>query len=383
MPKFLKRETRIVYIMLGNSCNMSCTYCLQHPLINEQLINEINFDIYDFLCETAYENKEHRLELRFYGGEPLLYFNNIRTIVETLNNRNGVKFSYSIITNGKAMTDEIVKFFNDNNVSVALSWDGDSVLETRGFDVFADQTHKMRILKINRLCLTGVISAKAYPKQLIEAFQRVSDEYYVIHGYNLNVNLDEIFDTGLPDKELLDIDYKRVSSEIIEIMKTVDLYIGNLKGNNYYDAKDSVKLFYINSLIRKLGGFPDSQSKWQGHTVFCGNGLSVINMDLQGNIYPCHNVSEEAGNIYENFYNLLNKILATDNTKLFRNKCLNCKIFSFCRGGCKLIKADVRESGYCLLKRAVAVPVFDYINKVEQSLEYEKKEISTYEGNRK
>ena len=52
MGKYLKREITSIFLMLGNQCNMNCTYCLQHPLVNEPILTEIDPEIYDFLCET-------------------------------------------------------------------------------------------------------------------------------------------------------------------------------------------------------------------------------------------------------------------------------------------------------------------------------------------
>lgn len=354
--KYLKRETSRVYIMLGNQCNMSCTYCLQHPLVNRQIANEINPEIYDFLCEVAYENREHRLRIVFYGGEPLLYFENIKTVVEVLNQRNGVEFEYAIISNGKAVTDEIVKFFNDHKVAVTISWDGNTVLETRGFDVFAEPEHTERLLKINDLCLSGVISARAYPKELLDAMQRLSNKYYGIHGYHLGVNLDEIFDTGIADKDLLALDYDRVREEMTGIMAVVDPY---LNGVEVYKADDCIKIAYIYGLVKRL-----AKPNWQGCTVYCGNGLSVLNLDLQGNLYPCHNTSEKVGAIGDSFYKYLDQVLATDDTKLHKEQCASCEVVALCRGGCKLVRPKARKSGYCKLKQAMFAPVLSYIEKI-------------------
>ena len=47
--KYLKRNINTVFLMLGNSCNMNCAYCLQHPLVHKPLTREVNPEIYDFL----------------------------------------------------------------------------------------------------------------------------------------------------------------------------------------------------------------------------------------------------------------------------------------------------------------------------------------------
>jgi MoaA/NifB/PqqE/SkfB family radical SAM enzyme len=54
--KYLKRNINTVFLMLGNSCNMNCAYCLQHPLVHKPLTREVNPEIYDFLEEISQEN---------------------------------------------------------------------------------------------------------------------------------------------------------------------------------------------------------------------------------------------------------------------------------------------------------------------------------------
>jgi uncharacterized protein len=112
--------------------------------------------------------------------------------------------TFGIITNGRALTDEMVRFFNARNFTVCVSWDGPHVKETRGYDVFSVPEIRERILALGHLCLSAVLSAKAYPREVLQAFQQISEEYSAIHGYQIAVNLDEIMDTGLPKKNLLD-----------------------------------------------------------------------------------------------------------------------------------------------------------------------------------
>lgn len=65
--------------------------------------------------------------INFYGGEPLLSYDLIKRTVSSLNEKNK-KFvrviNYSITTNGSLITEEIIRFFNDNKFSVMLSFDG-------------------------------------------------------------------------------------------------------------------------------------------------------------------------------------------------------------------------------------------------------------------
>lgn len=369
MGNFLKRNINTIFVMLGNGCNMNCAYCLQHPLVHEPLAKKINPDIYKFIAEVAEENKDKKVHLQFYGGEPLVYFPNIKEIVAETKKRR-IPCSYSVITNGRAMTDEMVKFFNSNEMPVTISWDGYNTMKTRLFDVFQDPVLKERILHIKLLGLSGVISSQAYPKELLEAFQDISDEYYEIHGYSVRVNLDPIFDTGLANKWLLDIDYDRASREMR------DMAVNYLEGFMHKkDQREYTKLVYLDGLFQQLRYFYlQENGDWKQYTASCGNGLSVLNLDLDGNLYPCHNTSEKAGAINSGYFQYLQRILAGDKTHLRREHCKSCLALAFCKGGCKLVGDQARNESYCKLKQALFVPVLSVFQEYGTKLVGEKKD---------
>ena len=343
MSQFLKRKVNTVFLILGSSCNMNCRYCLQHPLVHEQLATEINPEIYEFFYELLEDNPN--LHIQFFGGEPLLYFKAIREVVTRME-KSSLKFS--VITNGKALTDEMVKFFNANDIWVTVSWDGSHSLETRGFDVLNVPELFDRFMALNHLSLTGVISACAYPKELLADFQKISNRYYEKHGYHAGVNLDEIFDTGITRKDLLKVDYKRIENEMSEL---ASVYLSPNNGKDEYTIRAfvgglfrSVKYFYgqQNGMIKRI-------------TSGCGNGIHTLNMDLAGNLYPCHNTSESVGRITDSYFGYLRRILLGEE-KVIRQmeKCRGCLAAAFCRGGCKMVSD---QEQYCRLHQAVFVPV--------------------------
>lgn len=352
MIKFLRRKIHTVFLMLGSSCNMNCRYCLQHPLVTRQLEGKINPEIYDFLKECAGQLPEkQKLHIQFYGGEPLLYFETIKEVV-----RHTKDYCwFSVITNGKAVTEEMVNFFNEQNMPITISWDGSNVLETRGYDVFADSEKRKLLLNINRLSLSAVLSSKAYPLAILKDFQSISDEYYKIHQYQVGINIDEIFNTGDIPKELLDVDYSKVEQEMLELGK---FYLEKRINGSRTELGDYTKLCYVDRLFGMLKQFYiDGEGQTAKQYCSCGNGYDVINLDLEGQLYPCHNTTEQIGTIKDDYFSYLNKVLATDNTKLNMDKCRECPAVAFCKGGCKLVSDKARAEGYCKLKKAVFLPV--------------------------
>lgn len=348
---FLKRKVKTIFLMLGNGCNMNCVYCAQHPLIHHPLTNKVNPEIYDFIRQIQFENDE-AVSLLFYGGEPLLYYPIIQDVVEKTKD---FGLQYRIITNARALTDNMVDFFNMHQFGVAVSWDGPNVLETRGFDAFDPHNLlRRRILRLESLCLTGVISAKAYPKEILESMQKISNDYYGLHGYQLHVNLDTIFDTGLPDKSILQIDYARIENEMTEMAVR---YLESIAFGRW-ERNEHTKMEYITHIQSLMGNFfLQQRGVYERSTCYCGNGINVLNLDLVGNLYTCHNARQIVGNIYSDYFSYLQELLKSDLTAKYRETCKSCPAVSCCQGGCKLVSEQARKESYCRLKRAVFMPV--------------------------
>ena len=82
------------------------------------LANETISHFFPYFNEGCY--------LTFYGGEPLLAFNTIRSIVEKvelLQKSFNKKIRYSITTNGSLLSDEVIDYMDEKRFFVLLSFD--------------------------------------------------------------------------------------------------------------------------------------------------------------------------------------------------------------------------------------------------------------------
>lgn len=356
MSKFLKRDFRAAYIMLGNSCNMNCKYCLQHSLVHNSIDTEINPDVIDFLCELAYERKPEKFPIVFFGGEPLLYFNAIKKLTEILSAKYYLNFDFRIITNGKAITAEIVKFFNRYKFRVVVSYDGCNTVATRNYDIFQNEKRKTDILAIDDLCLSGVVSAYTYPSEILSSFQKLSDEYFLIHGYHLGVNLDTVFDTGLPNRDLLQFDYKRLTREVKSIINQVHFEAVN----GIYNPEHACQNNFVFNEVSKCARLQELEKDEWFNTCRCTNGINIINIDLEGKLYGCHNTSTNIGSIYDSYPTYIEKVLNNDNAKEIKNKCSQCNARYWC-WSCKMVDNEHKEGAVCKVKKAFYKPFYEYI----------------------
>ena len=114
------QEKRKVTIYLGSKCNLSCAYCHREPSGDESSISP------EFLKELQ-ENPP--MEVKFMGGEPLLYVNEIKKVVEALPNAR-----FSISTNGMGI-EKHLDYFRKHDFLICISYDG-AEKDLRGFDPF-------------------------------------------------------------------------------------------------------------------------------------------------------------------------------------------------------------------------------------------------------
>lgn len=366
MSKFLKRKIHTIFLMLGNECNLSCTYCLQHPLVHEPLESKINPDVIEFIREVALDNPDDVLYLQFYGGEPLVYSPAIKEVVRQVEDLKNIQFS--TISNAKLLTDDLVEFFNEKGFNFTVSWDGEHVLETRGYDALDEVTGvRKQLLSIDSLGMSAVLSARNYPLETLEAFERFDEEYFNENNNFIGWNFDLVMDTGINNKFILDIDYDRVYREMEIIAERYVDMVNNRKdwGRITYQVIQDI-LQRVTWYYDKNGGQGNNKGKV---TCCCSNGYGVLNLDLNGNLYPCHNTSESCGTIYDNYFTYLNKIIASDTSiRHLTNECKECPVVSVCNGGCKLVSDEARANTYCKLKQSYYLPVINTIAKYGSSI---------------
>lgn len=127
------RNTYPIYnavINLTDNCNLRCPYCFTEHNTRNIDLGTMKAAIHFILSECdRFPDFKGKPGFAFFGGEPMLRFNDI--IVPTLEwvKETGLQDKYhinwSMTTNGTLFTPENIKYLSDNNVSILLSIDGD------------------------------------------------------------------------------------------------------------------------------------------------------------------------------------------------------------------------------------------------------------------
>ncbi len=241
--------------IVTDNCNFSCSYCYKKK-------KEGNLDY--FLTKEAlsffipFFTKKYFLG--FYGGEPLICFDLIKSIVHFTKNKNeklNKRAKYSITTNGSLITDDILEFLNKHKFHVELSFDGlaqDIQRKKGSFETIVSNTKK--ILK--------------YP--------------------NINLEINSVFTSntiGLLSKSIkfiIELNVPNIRYSLSTIQPWDKTALNTLETELSKLSKYSIQHFKEYGIL-PVANFRENKNKG---IFFCSAGQNRLAITPTGNIWGCH-----------------------------------------------------------------------------------------------
>lgn len=309
-------------LFMVQECNLRCTYCYgEEGEYNQKgkMTSEIAQTAVDFLIKQSGELE--RLNITFFGGEPLLNFPLIQETVQYVHEQSKIhnkKFSFSITTNGTLITPKIKDFFYNHHFNVQTSIDGDEKTHNfnrffkggqGSYDLLLKRTEQMR--KDHTIGARGTVTPAEL--HLYKSFNHL-----VQLGFR-NIYLSPAL-YSLSDKH-----YNTLSKEMI---KLVDQFHDLLEHEDYTTAK---KMSNVLGMLNKIhSGGP--------RIHFCGAGTNAAAVDVRGNLFPCHRfVGEDEctiGNLFDEDQLSRQYDFIKKSTVRNRTTCSGCWAKNLCGGGC-------------------------------------------------
>ncbi len=141
------RQIRVVQLVLTNRCNFRCSYCFealgdtpieetiyarssserreaQSSTANVTMSPQLAEEYLRAAIGMAKRAGTRALAVQFFGGEPLVNWRTVRHVLDRFGGGDGeMSLSYSIVTNGSLITDEIARKFRELGVAVIVSYD--------------------------------------------------------------------------------------------------------------------------------------------------------------------------------------------------------------------------------------------------------------------
>lgn len=312
---------------VAHLCNMKCRYCFASQGDfgrGKALMSfEIGKQALDFLLDHS--GPVRRVEVDFFGGEPLLNAKVVRQLVdygEQAAEKLGKQIHFTLTTNGMLLDDDIIRFVLDKQISVVLSMDGRP--ETHDFNrplPDGSGSYSRVLPRVKSLVGLNPVSyyirgtfarhtldfASDYRHLADLGFDSISLEPAVGKGEGFAIK-----DTDLP---VVLAEYERLADLILE----------------YRHVGRDVSFFHFNLDLQKG---PCLAKRMTG----CGAGVEYLAVTPEGDLYPCHQlVGEERFNM-GNLTNLqldegIRQKLANSHMTN-KPECMRCWARNFCGGGC-------------------------------------------------
>jgi radical SAM domain protein len=314
-------DTLSLVIAPTTGCNFACPYCFEGEKKAIVITDEVVDSIIHFI--NGYTSVR-KLDLTWYGGEPLVAFNKIKQIIHKIHTQCHVEISsQSIITNAYLLSNNVIRDMIELGFTqIQISFDGDE-----------DNHNKTRFLKGSK----GKTFAKII-KNLDALVSLTSDNFKI--DLRINVNKTNEKDFAILYKKFI----QRYGA------KRINPYLGFIRET----SKDGCRMCYKSLFNSK---------RYQFYKKIQNEGVPVDffpHVDLQKGCMVNRNncfIIGPSGEMYKcwNDFNSPEKIIGYIQDKKLRNpslvchylydtsiyntpKCKNCTLFPVCDGGCQWFK---------------------------------------------
>ena len=113
---------------LTTDCNMKCIYCYEGNEKKKMYMNEETIDkAIEFLMTRAKELKDKRMNIEFHGGEPLLAYKSMESIVYKLRAKcdmEEIELRFGCTTNATLLNENRLAFISKEIDDFTISMDG-------------------------------------------------------------------------------------------------------------------------------------------------------------------------------------------------------------------------------------------------------------------
>lgn len=311
-------------IQLGLACNYQCKYCLQAQNRADAIKVPSREEIDAFLLKfrEAGIHLDPNAMVDLWGGEPLVYWRALKSLVPQLRAMFGEKIRLSLFTNGVLLTDEITDFLIKYHVQVHISHDGPGfALRDKTNPLFDKETKEKWLNLHEKSRLAGV------PMSFFAVLHQGNCDLFELRGYfdkyfSPHVHLD--FGGAASETENLHeesiIDEEQANVLRWSMLRAVVTEPGKWPG---------LERRVFNLMGRLVHQIPPGGIRYHCNAV----DESVLCVDIQGNILSCQNRSastHKIGSLTE--YEAIKNPFFT-HWKL-RPDCADCLVLGACKGGC-------------------------------------------------
>ncbi len=347
--KFHKaNKPNVIKFFLGSACNFRCSYCRQN--IHEKLKVHDQSDIDNVTDTIKYvADMDKPLVVEFWGGEPLLYLDDMVRISEKLPHST----RYHIVTNGSLVDKHFYKWISKKNYEIVLSHDGPGQVN-RTADPLEHKESRKYLIKLHRekktrndFLINSVLT--------LENTDICSLVRYLINQFDENIYISKI-EPVIPYNEHASNVADKYNKDMLELERNLFQGLVTLQElnliQNVRDFSTSIRDF--------LNAHEDPDFCVNLHEPKCGmSGYRSLCFDWNGIVYPCQ--------VYGGTHIQLGTLNDAPNyphadmpKSMNSMHCGNCPVVTLCRGVCPHLE-DQYVLSSCKNKYTLYMAIFKFI----------------------
>lgn len=331
-------------------CNLKCWYCYETHIKNSRMTENIQNNIIQFVKNYTHNNKLKNLNITFFGGEPLLSFNNIAyplaLSLKTFCESNKINYTTFFITNGSLINENMIEKFNNINATFQITLDG-----------CREKHNQVRIGKVNSFkTYDHIINAlyllshnlKAYPSILAPITLRINyDNETLKNSHKILEDIEKF------NKNSVFIHFERVWQTQNQINREqIELLI------------KIMRMFTQKGFHCGVGTFGNKRYSCPAEKL----NYAVINYN--GFVYRCNgrNLTDKTKEGFLNDKGIIewnqNYLASRLGPTTFENEmCLNCKMLPQCMGPCsqKCIEHNWKDLKEVCALKSIDMSLDEYI----------------------
>lgn len=323
-----RMPVKTLVLHVTDACNLNCRYCYYHggdkPAGSVPMTPEISHQAVDFLMDAS--RFLDKVEIVFFGGEPLLNLKLIADVVDyakTAAAEKGKTVDFALTTNATLLTEKTVAFLTENRIGVTVSIDGLPEVHDR-YRRFPDDGPSFEVILpgIERLLSAGGV------KPLVARVTVAGDPETVPDSLDYLLNLG-FAEAGFAPVTTTDPAYRLGTKRMQKLLTQFERL-----SERFLDRARQDRFLGFTNLIDLLVTLHEGEVK----AYPCGAGLGLFSVSTNGGLYLCQRLTGQGKAAMGDIFNGVDVAKLENFRKTVhlssKQGCRECWAQVICAGGC-------------------------------------------------